>query len=89
MWVNLPQAWMLERRTQVDRTIAAFRGAGDRETMVRLAAEIVRLNRNIAVLREGIERANACEVFILMPQGPYDKVNRSAERKRDRAAKWL
>jgi hypothetical protein len=78
-----------KRRSLIDQTIAEFRGDYDRETIVRLAAEIVRLKRNIAVIREGTERANAGEVFVLWPQGPRAKANNVAQRNRDRAAKWL
>jgi hypothetical protein len=78
-----------QRRAEIDRTIAVFRGDTERETMVSLAAEIVRLSRNIAVLKEGIERAGAGEAFVLMPQGPYTKKNKTEEQRRDRSAKWL
>ena len=66
-----------QRRAEIERTIAVFRGDTERETMVSLAAEIVRLNRNIAVLKEGIERTGTGERFILMPQGPYAKTNKA------------
>jgi hypothetical protein len=57
--------------------------------MICLAVEIVRLRRNIDVLKEGIERTGAGERFILMPQGPYAKKNKTEERRRDRSAGWL
>ena len=39
--------------------------------MVRLAAEVVRLNRNIATLKEGVDQIIAGTEFILMPKGPF------------------
>jgi hypothetical protein len=63
------------RRSKIDQTVAAFRCDTDRETMIRLAAEIVRPNRNVAVLREGIERTIAGEIFVLLPQGPLTGKN--------------
>ena len=78
-----------QRRAKIDETVAAFRGETDRETMVRLAAEVVRLNRNIATLKEGVDQVIAGTEFILMPQGPFAGKNRAAERKRDRTTKWI
>jgi hypothetical protein len=57
--------------------------------MVRLAAEIVRLKGNIAVLRQGVEEANAGKEFILMPEGRFAEKNKISQRKRDRSAKWI
>jgi hypothetical protein len=68
------------RRSKIDQTIAAFRRNTDRETMVGLAAEIVRLNRNIAALKEGIERTGAGEILVLMPQGPLTEKISNEER---------
>jgi hypothetical protein len=56
---------LAQRRAKIDETIAAFRGETDRETMVRLAAEVVRLSRNIATLKEGVEQIIAGTEFIL------------------------
>jgi hypothetical protein len=78
-----------QRRAKIDQTIKAFRGNTDRATMVALAAEIVRLNRNIVVLRDGVEQSIAGKQFVLSHEGPYAEQNKAQERKRDRAAKWL
>ena len=77
------------RRAKVDATIRAFRGDSDRETMVRLAAEVVRLKGSIAVLKEGIEETIAGKECILMPEGPFAEKNKTSQRKRDRSAKWI
>ena len=77
------------RRAKIDETIAAFRGETDRETMVKLAAEIVRLNRNVATLKEGVDQTIDGTEFILQSQGPFAEKNRAAERRRDRGAKWI
>jgi hypothetical protein len=61
-----------QRRAKIDETIAAFRGgcSSDRETLVRLAAEVVRLNRNIATLKKGVEQIIAGTEFILKVRYP-------------------
>jgi len=53
-----------------------------------MAAELVRLNRNIAVLKEGVEQIIAGKQFILAHEGPFGEQNKAQERKRDRSAKW-
>ena len=77
------------RRARIDEIISEFRADTDRETMVRLAAEVVRLNRTIGILKDGIDQAIDGKEFILMRHGPHAEKNRAAERRRDRSARWV
>ena len=88
-YLRLRASMDARRRAKIDETIVAFRGETDRETTVKLAAEIVRLNRNVATLKEGVDQIIDGTEFILMPKGPFAGKYRAEERRRDRSAKWI